>query len=102
MNELTAEWVEKAEGDYATAGRELRARRRPNYDAACFHAQQTHEIERSANKPSDDMARKWHAINDEERKAFHAREYVITDPVAEGLRWVVINLLRCNNLPFAA
>lgn len=43
MNELTAEWVEKAEGDFATAGRELRARRRPNYDAACFHAQQLTE-----------------------------------------------------------
>jgi len=43
MDELTAEWTEKAEGDYATAGRELRARRRPNYDAACFHAQQTAE-----------------------------------------------------------
>ena len=43
MNELTAEWVEKAEGDFATAGRELRARKRPNYDAACFHAQQTAE-----------------------------------------------------------
>jgi HEPN domain-containing protein len=43
MNELTAEWVEKAEGDYATAGRELRAHRRPNYDAVCFHAQQAGE-----------------------------------------------------------
>lgn len=43
MNALTAEWIEKAEGDFATAGRELRARRRPNYDAACFHAQQTAE-----------------------------------------------------------
>lgn len=43
MNALTAEWVEKAEGDYATAGRELRARRRPNYDSSCFHAQQTAE-----------------------------------------------------------
>ena len=43
MNDLTAEWVEKAEGDYATARRELRARRHPNYDAACFHAQQTAE-----------------------------------------------------------
>ena len=43
MKELTTEWVEKAEGDYATTGRELRARRRPNYDAACFHAQQTAE-----------------------------------------------------------
>jgi HEPN domain-containing protein len=43
MNELTTEWLEKAEGDYATAERELRARRRPNYDAVCFHAQQTIE-----------------------------------------------------------
>src|SRR5687768_9287243 len=43
MNDLTAEWVEKAEGDFASAGRELRARRQPNYDAACFHAQQTIE-----------------------------------------------------------
>ena len=43
MNPLTTEWVEKAEGDFATAGRELRARRQPNYDAVCFHAQQTAE-----------------------------------------------------------
>ena len=43
MNALTAEWVEKAEGDFATAGRELRVRRQPNYDAVCFHAQQTAE-----------------------------------------------------------
>lgn len=43
MNQLTSEWVEKAEGDLATAQRELRARNRPNYDAACFHAQQAAE-----------------------------------------------------------
>lgn len=43
MNPLTAEWVEKGEGDYATAKRELRARKAPNYDAACFHAQQCAE-----------------------------------------------------------
>ena len=40
MKASTLEWVEKAEADFATAGRELRARRQPNYDAACFHAQQ--------------------------------------------------------------
>ena len=40
MKPLTREWVSKAEGDYATASREMRARRSPNYDAACFHAQQ--------------------------------------------------------------
>lgn len=43
MNPLTLEWVEKAEGDHATALRELRARKAPNYDAACFHAQQLAE-----------------------------------------------------------
>jgi HEPN domain-containing protein len=43
MNELTTEWIAKAEGDYATATRELRARRSPNYDAVCFHAQQAAE-----------------------------------------------------------
>ena len=43
MNPLTLEWIAKAEGDMDTALREYRARRRPNYDAACFHAQQTAE-----------------------------------------------------------
>jgi HEPN domain-containing protein len=40
MEKLTLEWIEKAEGDYASAERELRARKAPNYDSACFHAQQ--------------------------------------------------------------
>jgi len=43
MNPATAEWVTKAEGDFATAGRELRTRKAPNYDAVCFHAQQCAE-----------------------------------------------------------
>jgi HEPN domain-containing protein len=43
MNELLREWVEKAEGDLATAERELRARKSINYDAVCFHAQQMAE-----------------------------------------------------------
>lgn len=42
-NPATAEWVSKAEGDFATAGRELRARKSPNYDAVCFHGQQCAE-----------------------------------------------------------
>lgn len=40
MNPLTVEWVDKAEGDFTTALRELRARKSPNYDAVCFHSQQ--------------------------------------------------------------
>ncbi|HEY3227627.1 MAG TPA: HEPN domain-containing protein [Roseiflexaceae bacterium] len=43
MQPLTTEWVAKAEGDFASATRELRARKAPNYDAACFHAQQCAE-----------------------------------------------------------
>jgi len=43
MNSATVEWVTKAEGDFTTAGRELRARKSPNYDAVCFHAQQCAE-----------------------------------------------------------
>ena len=40
MNPLVHEWVAKAEGDFASACREFHARKAPNYDAACFHAQQ--------------------------------------------------------------
>jgi HEPN domain-containing protein len=43
MNPAVAEWVSKAEGDFVTAGRELRARKSPNYDAVCFHCQQCAE-----------------------------------------------------------
>jgi len=32
MNRPAKEWIVKAEGDYATALRELRARKNPNYD----------------------------------------------------------------------
>ena len=43
MKPISAEWVAKAEGDFATMLREVRARKQPNYDAACFHAQQCAE-----------------------------------------------------------
>ena len=43
MQPLTTEWIQKADGDLATAWREIRARRSPNYDSACFHAQQCAE-----------------------------------------------------------
>lgn len=38
-----AEWVAIADGDLVTAERELRARKAPNYNSACFHAQQCAE-----------------------------------------------------------
>lgn len=40
MNATVREWVDKAGGDFATAGRELRVTDAPNFDAVCFHAQQ--------------------------------------------------------------
>lgn len=43
MKSITAEWIAKAEGDFASTERECRARTRTNYDAACFHAQQCAE-----------------------------------------------------------
>jgi HEPN domain-containing protein len=43
MKTLTREWVQKAEGDFATAQRELIVSADPNYDAVCFHSQQCAE-----------------------------------------------------------
>ena len=40
MNEVVREWLDKAEGDFLTAARELAVTKKPNYDAVCFHAQQ--------------------------------------------------------------
>ena len=43
MKPITREWAAKAEGDFGTVERESRARKDPNYDAICFHAQQCAE-----------------------------------------------------------
>lgn len=43
MNRLLAEWIAKAEGDFAVMQREARVRKDPNHDAVCFHAQQCAE-----------------------------------------------------------
>lgn len=43
MKQITQEWVDKAEGDFATAQRELHVQEMPNYDAVCFHSQQCAE-----------------------------------------------------------
>ena len=40
MNALTREWLQKAEGDFGTARRELDVPEMPNPDAVCYHAQQ--------------------------------------------------------------
>lgn len=40
MKPAASEWIEKADADFISAGREFRARKQPNFDAACFFAQQ--------------------------------------------------------------
>jgi len=44
MKPLTREWIDKAEGDFATASREMRARKSPNYDAGFFRSHQNAEM----------------------------------------------------------
>jgi HEPN domain-containing protein len=43
MKQATAEWVAKAEGDFAMLERESRGGKRPSYDGICSHAQQCAE-----------------------------------------------------------
>jgi HEPN domain-containing protein len=43
MKPQTAEWVEKAEGDWNAARQLNRVRKDPNYDSVCFHCQQSVE-----------------------------------------------------------
>ncbi|MBI4027556.1 MAG: HEPN domain-containing protein [Verrucomicrobia bacterium] len=43
MKTETTEWIVKAEGDWATAGREAAITDNPNHDAVCFHCQQCAE-----------------------------------------------------------
>jgi HEPN domain-containing protein len=43
MNATVKEWVDKAGKDFATARRELQVQEDPNFDAVCFHAQQSIE-----------------------------------------------------------
>ncbi len=43
MKAIAAEWVGKAESDFAMMEREGRARKDPSYDGVCFHAQQCAE-----------------------------------------------------------
>lgn len=43
MKPVTIEWIEKAEEDWDMLLKAYRARKRPAYNAACFHAQQCAE-----------------------------------------------------------
>jgi HEPN domain-containing protein len=56
MKPIAAEWVSKAEGDFAMLERECRARKDPSYDGACFHAQQCAEKYLKARLCDGDIA----------------------------------------------
>jgi HEPN domain-containing protein len=43
MKPITNEWIDKAEDDWIVAQQSYRARKRPVYDAVCFHTQQCAE-----------------------------------------------------------
>jgi HEPN domain-containing protein len=43
MNPLVDDWIEKAEGDFHAAGRELRVLKMPAYHVTCFLSQQCAE-----------------------------------------------------------
>ena len=43
MNDLLAEWISKAEGDYLVSQREIRVRKGANYNAVWFHCHQVVE-----------------------------------------------------------
>jgi HEPN domain-containing protein len=56
MKPTTLEWIDKAEGDFVTAQMSYRARKNPNPDAACFHAQQCAEKYLKARLEEADLA----------------------------------------------
>lgn len=43
MKDSVRAWLDRADGDLISAERELRARKDPNYNSACFHSQQCAE-----------------------------------------------------------
>ena len=56
MKQITREWIEKAEGDFRTATRELAVLSDPNYDAVCFHSQQCAEKYLKAQLQEEEIA----------------------------------------------
>jgi HEPN domain-containing protein len=56
MNPLTQEWIDKAEGDFRTATREIQVTQDPSYDGVCFHAQQCVEKYLKGNLQSAGIA----------------------------------------------
>jgi len=65
MKLITEEWVNKAEGDFATAQRESQVENMPNYDAVCFHSQQCIEKYLKACLQELDFGQSWSKKIDE-------------------------------------
>ncbi|MGH9831362.1 MAG: HEPN domain-containing protein [Blastocatellia bacterium] len=43
MKQITREWIDKAEADWISAQRMLRARKKPHYETVCFQAHESAE-----------------------------------------------------------
>lgn len=56
MKPITQEWIDKAEGDWTSAGREVVVRTDPNYDLVCFLCQQCVEKYLKARLQEDSVA----------------------------------------------
>ena len=81
MKPITGEWVDKAEGDLATARREIDALDKPNYDAVCFHTQQCAEKYLKACLQEADISfRKTHDLSE------LLDSILSIDPTLESLR----------------
>lgn len=52
MKPITQEWFDKAEGDFATAQREIDVENNPNYDAVCFQLKLSMKLELWSKKRS--------------------------------------------------
>jgi len=56
---LVAEWMQKAEGDFQTATRMMRWRKKPQLDSVCYHCQQCAEKYVKAFLLQHDVAFPW-------------------------------------------
>ncbi len=94
MSDLATEWIEKAEGDYRTAIREMRARTGPNYDAVCFHAQQCAEKYLKAFMQSSGEVAPLihHLIRLLERCKAHAPAFELIRPELEALNDYAVDI----------
>ena len=86
MKELTKEWIEKAEGDFAVANREYKAKI-PVYDAVCFHAQQCVEKYMKAILQENDL--KFEKIHDLDVLLEKCKKFI---PKLENFRRELIEL----------